>query len=109
MCQGVTLRQRVGMFMLMMTLSNADRITFIMYIIQKSNNKFRLLAIIIFYALIGDEWMKQVNINGIIIKKIALILYSNQFFTWNWEKGAASNMLEFPFCGRGSKVNIFVV
>ena len=55
MCQGVTLRQRVGMSMLMATLSNADRITFIMYIIQKSNNKFRLLAIIIFYALIGDK------------------------------------------------------
>lgn len=53
MCQGVTLRQRVGMSMLMTTLSNADRITFIMYIIQ--NNKFRLLAIIIFYALIGDK------------------------------------------------------
>ena len=95
--------------MFLRTLNNADRITLIMDIIQKSNDKFKLLTIIIVYALIDNKWMKQVNINGIIIKKIALILYSNQFFTWNWEKGAASNMLEFPFCGRGSKVNIFVV
>ena len=95
--------------MFLRTLNNADRITLIMDIIQKSNDKFKLLTIIIVYALIDNKWMKQVNINGIIIKKIALILYSSQFFTWNWKRGAAANMLAIPFCGRGSKVHIFVV
>ena len=51
MCHGVTLRQKVGMFMFLRTLNNADRITLIMDIIQKSNDKFKLLTIIIVYAL----------------------------------------------------------